>query len=237
MVIATKSVSAGFNLQKLFRRQVMHGAVVEYLRKILKGGPRLRLPVGPEFEINPGDVLIDCGANVGDICSLFARTGATVYAFEPHPACWDILRRRFWMMSNVTCFNRGVMDRDCKLSFQMPQAHEQYDVVDASTAATFTEGVMETDRYSVREVNIQCIDLEKFIKDLGRRVRILKLDVEGSEVAIINKLMDTGTIDQIDLVIAETHDWLMPALVDPTNALRKRIASEARDDTIRLDWV
>jgi FkbM family methyltransferase len=236
-VNVTKGTGGRFDFQKLFRRQVMHGAAVEYLRKILKGGRRLRLPVGPEFEISPGDVLIDCGANVGDICSLFARTGATVYAFEPHPICWDIIRRRFRMISNVTCFNQGVMDRDCELPFRMPEAHDQFDAVDASTAASFTDGAMETERYSVKEANIRCIDIDKFINNLGRRVRILKLDVEGAEIAIINKLMDTGTIDLIDLVIAETHDWLMPALVDPTNALRERIVLEGRVDTIRLDWI
>jgi len=237
VVTVTKSTRGSFNFQKLFRRKVMHGASVEYLRKMLKGGPHLKLPVGPELEINREDVLIDCGTNVGDICSLFARTGATVYAFEPHPICWEIIRRRFRLMSNVTCFNQGVMDRDCELPFRMPEAHDQYDAVDTSTASSFIDGAMETERYSVKEASIKCIDIDKFIKNLGRRVRILKLDVECAEISIINKLMDTGAIDLIDLVIAETHDWLMPTLVDPTNALRKRIAFEGQGGTIRLDWI
>lgn len=224
------------HLTKRFRRGIMYSSFVESLRSLLKGSRYLRLPGCPEVEVDVDDVLIDCGANVGDITSLFARTGAIVYAFEPHPVCWNIINGRFRKLNNVQCLNQGVMDRDSKLMLRMPGAHEQFDNIDASVAASFLDGALPAGRYSISETIVECIDLDRFIRKLGKRVRVLKLDVEGSEIQILNKLMDTGTIDLIDLVVAETHEWLMPMLVEPTRLLRERIDRAGRRETINLDW-
>src|SRR5215213_9742927 len=35
--------------------------------------------------LKPGDLAIDCGANVGEITARMRASGATVYAFEPNP--------------------------------------------------------------------------------------------------------------------------------------------------------
>lgn len=196
----------------------------------------LRLPRCEDIVIDPGDILIDCGANVGDITSLFARTGAMVYAFEPHPLCWSILSRRFSMLRNVECYQSGVMDRDEKLTFRIPAAHDGFDDLDASIGASFIEGAMRTDRYSVAEQEVACVDLDKFIRGLGRRVRILKLDVEGAEIPILNKLLDTGTFGLIDFLLVEPHDWLMPSLKRPTAALRERISAAGYPTKVKLDW-
>jgi hypothetical protein len=81
----------------------------------------------------------------------------------------------------------------------------------------------------------ECIDLDAFIRRLGRRVRVLKLDIEGSEIAVLNRLLDTGTINLVDLVVAETHEW-NPNLLAATNALRERIDAEGLAAKVRLDW-
>ena len=68
-----------------------------------------------ELMVKSGDVIIDCGANIGSVTSLFARSGAIVYAFEPNPLSFTILSRRFRAMPTVHCFNQGVFDRQCRL--------------------------------------------------------------------------------------------------------------------------
>jgi hypothetical protein len=68
----------------------------ELARFYLKRSSKLSfLNIGLELDVSPSDVIIDCGANVGDITSVFARTRATVYAFEPNPFCDAVLERRF----------------------------------------------------------------------------------------------------------------------------------------------
>jgi FkbM family methyltransferase len=97
--------------------------------------------------------------------------------------------------------------------------------------------LLDLQRYSIRETQVQCIDLSEFIFSLQRRIRFLKLDIEGSEIPVLHKLIDTGAIRSIDLVGVETHERLSPRLKDETNALRERIRSEDLGNRIRLDWL
>jgi FkbM family methyltransferase len=189
-----------------------------------------------EIDVSPGDIIIDCGANIGDVTSLFARAGATVYAFEPNPLCFTILSKRFRALPMVRCFNQGVIDRHCTLTLTTPSAHQQWDAIETTIVSSFIPGAMHPEKYTVQEVEIECIDIDEFIRSLGRRVRLLKLDVEGAEILIINRLIDAGTIELVDLVAAETHERHIPSLIASTAALRLRIQNAGLGSKIRLDW-
>jgi hypothetical protein len=83
-------------------------------------------------------------------------------------------------------------------------------------------------------VTVEQIDFPAFIKALPCRVAILKMDIEGAEVPILERLLDTGLIERFDYVFAETHERVIPELVERTMALRARIASL---HNINLDWI
>jgi FkbM family methyltransferase len=51
--------------------------------------------------INSSDVVVDCGAHVGDVTRVFARTGAQVVAIEPHTGAVSALRARTHKFENV----------------------------------------------------------------------------------------------------------------------------------------
>jgi FkbM family methyltransferase len=225
----------------LYRRVFYHW-FTEYVHSILGQSQNLEF-FGPEFNrefpVKPGDVLIDCGANVGEITSAFLRTpAAAIYAFEPNPICFSILSRRFAATRRVRLFNKGVMDRDCILTLKTPRPHQQprwEDAIDTTEASSVIDGSL--DGYEVDAgVKVECIDLDQFILSLRRRVRLLKIDIEGSEVAVLNRLIDTGTIRLIDLTVVETHEKQMPILREPIDALRRRIRREGLKTQIRLDW-
>src|SRR5215471_19231611 len=88
-------------IRKFAYRKIRYHWMTERIQYELRRHPTLKLSekrgLANHFEmtVNPGDVIIDCGANIGDVTSLFARAGATVYAFEPNPLCFSILSRRF----------------------------------------------------------------------------------------------------------------------------------------------
>ena len=50
------------------------------------------------------------------------------------------------------------------------------------------------------------VDLVASIEARSKRVALLKLDIEGSEVPVLERLLDTRVIDKIDFVFAETHE-------------------------------
>src|SRR4051794_32403355 len=108
-------------LKKFLRRTVRYNGFVERAQQMLRLDAKLHLaPIALEIATEPGDILVDCGANVGDVTSSFARTGATVYAFEPDPLCFSVLSKRFSLTPNVTCFHKGVMDRNCEMVLSSP---------------------------------------------------------------------------------------------------------------------
>src|SRR5262245_51819241 len=99
-------------IKKTWYRRVRYHWLMECAQHLIRRDPLLKLAsINLELEVRPGDVMIDCGANVGDVTSLLARSGATIYAFEPNPLCFAILSNRFKAMSMVHCFNQGVMNR------------------------------------------------------------------------------------------------------------------------------
>jgi FkbM family methyltransferase len=220
-------------VKKKFRRNVRFNGLVERGQQKLRMSSRLSLrPIGLEIDTSPTDILIDCGANIGDVTSTFARTGATVYAFEPNSLCFSILNKRFAFTPNVKCFNQGVMDRECTLPFSSPKAHFEWDDIDVTVAGSFKGSDVDHINSEVR-----CISLSNFIFSLNKNVRLLKMDIEGSEIEVINNLLDTNAIQRVDLTIVETHEKQRPSLLSLTNAMRNRITDLGLVSKIRLDWI
>jgi hypothetical protein len=82
---------------------------------------------------------------------------------------------------------------------------------------------------------VEGIPFAEFVRDLGARVRLLKMDIEGAEVAILNRLLDEGLHERIDQVFVEVHDRQNKSLAEPTRLLRERLAALGAGH-IRLDW-
>ena len=188
----------------------------------------------PAVAVGRGDVVIDCGANVGSVASRFARTGATVFAFEPNPVCYKILTERFAMLRTVRCLNKGVASRRCTMTLRTPRAHNIWDDIDVTVSGSFVAAA--TSPYSdCIETEIECVDLSNFIQEIGH-VKLLKLDIEGSEIEVINGLIDTDAIAHVDYALVETHERFSDELRNATEALRKRIERLGLTDKINLNW-
>src|SRR5206468_3699259 len=223
-------------LKKAIYRYVRYSSWTERLQNVLR---REAAVYFAEIDLTvpaaPGDIIIDAGANVGDVTSRCARTGATVHAFEPNPICYSILEKRFAHLPNVQVHNVGLMDKPCSLTLSTPLAHNQYDSIDSTVAASFVAS--SSDGVEMVETEVECIDLASFIRGLAGPVTLLKMDIEGAEVPVLNHLIDTGDIDQVRLAIVETHERFSPELAAATDALRQRLKSEGLDARVRLDWI
>lgn len=222
---------------KRFRRLVRHHPLMEQAVNTVRRKSSVAFPeIATEIEVSKEHTLIDCGANVGDITSRFARTGGTVHAFEPGPRAFRVLNRRFRNVPNVECRNEGVFDRECELTFRVPLAHGQWDDLETTVSGSVLDARRAPEIPS-EEVKVRCIRLADFIGGLGQRVRVLKIDIEGAEIEVLNDLIETKTIDLVDFVIVETHEMQMPELAVATEALRQRVAKEGLSSKVRLDWI
>lgn len=155
-------------------------------------------------ELDPGDIAIDCGANVGKFTVPMAKTGAEVYAFEPNPDAYACLLENTAGYSNIHAAQAAVttMPGPVKLFLHRYAADDPVHFSSGSSLVGSKRNV-RTDRYTM----VDGVQFTEFLRGLGdRRVRLLKMDIEGAEVDVLNQLLDEGVHEMIDQAFIEVHD-------------------------------
>jgi FkbM family methyltransferase len=189
----------------------------------------------PAFhQLGPGDIAIDCGANLGLITEILAKGGAEVHAFEPNPDAFRVLCERTQNMPNVHRHQQAVLDHDDTMTLYLHVNYALNPERFSSRSSLIAEKRNVDDRAGV---TVQVIDLVAFIEKLGRPVKLLKVDIEGAEYALLNGLIDRGVIDRIERVFVETHAHAIPSLQPVDKALRQRIADLGLGGKIDLNWI
>ena len=182
--------------------------------------------------LTSSDVAIDCGANVGLYTVSMAESGAEVHAFEPNPDAFEALSRATAPYPNVRLYQAAVTTEPGDVKLYMHR-RSKMDPVYYSTGSSLL-----AEKSNVREdrsVTVEGVQLSRFIRDLERPVKLLKMDIEGAEVAVLNQLIDEGLERSIEQAFVEVHDRAVAELVEPTQKLRERLARLGASH-IRLDW-
>lgn len=183
--------------------------------------------------LRPGDVALDCGANVGEVTEALARTGAEVHAFEPNPYAFDVLERRVGGRANVHLYPVAVLDRDDDVRLYLHRNSAADEVAwSIGSSLVPTKGNVDPSRH----VDVRGVDLARFVLALDRPVKVAKLDVEGVEHAILHRLLDSRAIDRIETLLVEVHDAHMPSLREETRRLRERLDREGLAARVQTDW-
>tara|TARA_Y100001973_G_C5201996_1_gene338560 strand:- start:2638 stop:3273 length:636 start_codon:yes stop_codon:yes gene_type:complete len=208
----------------------------------------LKLYRGKELSFNPtigseeinlsfakGAVAIDCGANVGIATEQFSNAGLEVYAFEPNWYAYNILEEKFKNNPNVTCYQKAVTNQ-AKSGIGRLFLHQKANInqIHYSTGSSTT-----SDKHNVDENNflvVEMISISEFIKSLDKPVKLLKIDVEGTEADILNDLFETELIYKIPHILVETHERKVPSSQEPLKLIRERIEKENLKN-ISLDWI
>lgn len=214
-------------------RLVRYSPMVEFAVQYFGRGRPITLPGDTaRLALCRDDVVLDIGANIGDVTSLLALTGATVYAYEPDPNAYRVLSRRFALMPRVVCINKGVMNAEStlRLYFCKPKATDR---VQASQGSSF---VAEKNANTQMWVDVPCEDIANVVAAVGKDIGFLKMDIEGAEVQVINRMIDCGAIYRVKRMVVETHEEQIPSLAPEITQLRSRLAEIGYADKVRLDW-
>lgn len=184
--------------------------------------------------LNEDSLVIDCGANVGDISALFLETGASVIAFEPDPVAHAILVERFRSHPRFTLYDKAVSDHEGSAPIYFHRYRRGAGGREFTTSSSLVAEKRNVDTGYSMEVGL--VDLSAFVASLGRRVDVLKLDVEGAEIDILRKMLAEATYERIGLMLVETHEKKIPGHAREVESLRQEI-SEKGIRNIHLNWI
>ena len=148
--------------------------------------------------VQPGDVVLDCGANVGTFTRAALEAGAKlVVAIDPSPPVLEALRRNVAegvAEGRVLIVEKGVWDREDTLPFIMTPAN--YGAHHLSLEASDEQSV----------INVPLTTIDNLVAELNLdRVDFIKMDIEGAEQKALMGAQDTLAKYKPRLAIAAYH--------------------------------
>ncbi len=120
-----------------------------------------------------------------------------VYGFEPNDSF-----SKYWgdislAHPNVAFLQQAAWSSDCKLNFS--QLDQEKDI-----SSTVMAEKRDYDPEKIREV--EAIDFSKFLSKFTDYDKVIvKMDIEGAEFPVLEKLISDGTVGIIDLLLLEWH--------------------------------
>lgn len=187
--------------------------------------------------LRPGDLAVDLGANMGVVTEQLAATGADVVAFEPDPQTFAKLQERFAGQANVTLVNAAVGVGSGTV--RLMRANNFADNPEgASVKSTILDGGRRID--AENSVEVPLIDFPSWVRDqvaARGQIAFVKMDIEGAELDILERMDAEGLFANIRGLVAETHERKFKDLRDRFKALKAAIAEHEPSGKINLDWI
>ena len=185
------------------------------------------------FRLNKNSIVIDCGANVGSITSYLTLTGPKIYAFEPDPVAFKILNQRCKKKINVECINKGVWNKDAVIKL-----YRHKEMKDEETSFTIGSSIVadkkNVDTSSFYEIEV--IDLLNFIRQLNKKVDLVKVDIEGAEIEILKKIIAEDAHTLFKIMFVETHETKIPGQRADLINIKQQL-KEKGITNIKLNWI
>ena len=150
--------------------------------------------------LNPGDAVLDVGANVGFFTLLAAsKVGPTghVYAFEPVPSVRTALEYNLALnqFNNVTVYAKAVSDHSGTVVInEGPEDHKGLSSMRPLESAS-------------HQHSIAAVAINEII-DTFSKIHLIKIDVEGAELLALHGMVELLKRDRPYLVIEFTDSFL-----------------------------
>lgn len=136
--------------------------------------------------------VLDCGAHIGVFSCVLAAHGLSnpIHAFEPEPANYELLVKNAQKYPTISTINKAVGCGEAQLCL-------------TDCGGTGRWSAVPRDGDGRASIRVEAVDLYDYIRNLDR-VALLKLDLEGFEAEILNR-MPADVLDKVFLLITEEH--------------------------------
>lgn len=154
--------------------------------------------------IKEGDVVVDIGANIGYYTLLFSKLvgkSGKVYAFEPESNNFCFLKKNIELNGccNVIAEQKAVSDINGVVKLFLdetnPGAHTMID-----------------EHKNLHSIDVQCVTLDSYFKDMKQKPTLIKADVQGVEDRVLR-----GASDFVDGKIVFVLELCMDLKPDDKN--------------------
>ena len=168
-----------------------------------------------EYDLDLGEPenIIDAGAHIGMAAVFFASRypKAKVVAIEPEPSNYEVLSRNARECGNIHTVQAGLWNRKTHLR------------IEDSSVDTWSFRVVE----DASGNGIPALSLQDIMREHGlERIDVLKLDIEGSEVEVLNNAQPW--IATVKNLLIELHDRFRPGC---TEALHRALQGWDYDES------
>ncbi|MEQ9098763.1 FkbM family methyltransferase [Imperialibacter sp.] len=152
-------------------------------------------------------IFFDIGANVGDFSKLVCQRfpSATVFSFEPNPNSFSSLQAEMASHEKCETINAGLGSEGGKQLLHYYKSSKK-----SSHASVFRDVLTDIHgRKDTEYVEVQITTIDDFCaeREIGR-IDFLKIDTEGSELAVLQgatKLLSSGVIHAIQFEFNEMN--------------------------------
>lgn len=191
-----------FNNHPLYFREGTSDAFL--IRMNLLAAPKERDYVFP-VEAEP-KIIFDIGANIGTTAILLDHCypGAVIYAFEPEPENFELLKKNVGPYPNIHVFNFGLGSKDKEVHLYQSETAGNFGGY--SQFKDTALGDVRLDPVKIRDISAVLAELKV------DRIDVIKIDTEGSESDILTAL-DPELLASVRWIEGELHgrhdDWFL----------------------------
>lgn len=149
--------------------------------------------------------VIDVGANIGCYSNRVKQHAPTakLYAFEPHPKTFESLKEQS-LKHNYKAVNAGCGRENAKVRIY---DYQEANDMGSSHASLYEEVISEVHLGSARSWPVEIVRLDDFIeKENIGNIRLVKIDVEGSEIDVIKGMERAICGNKIDIIQFEFNE-------------------------------
>ena len=180
-----------------------------------------------------GMTCIDLGAHVGEYTRLLASGTKQVIAFEPDPWACEVLQKNVCDLRNVKIEN--IAAGTCSRTVQLYR-HPRFDDDPAFYSRSSSVVTNKINITKEGPIEVKQIDFIGYLRDLNEEIGVLKIDIEGAEVELLESLLDQPEIlKRIHFIFVETHTSRIPGHESRVEVLRNR-AKKIRKPRINFYW-
>lgn len=171
-------------------------------------------------ELQKGDIVLDCGANIGLFSVIAARKGCTCYAFEPMPDAIAYLQEVSELYpEQIKIMPYALADQEGKAVFHV----QNNDLIGAS--------LLEGHNVIDKDYEVKVMTIDRFVQqEKLDRVDYIKADIEGSERDMLKGAEDTIRRFSPKISICTYH------LPDDKEVLEDRIRTINPNYVIEHKW-